>query len=302
MNDVSVEVALHIHPEHGEGPMWDEAMSRLWWVDIAGRCVHCFDPASSINQSWPVNFEPGGIVIDRTGTPIIASPAGLAYLDILTGSTKLFLPIEKDKVENRANDIKVDRRGRIWVGTMSYDKKPKHAGLYRVENDLVTCVVEELTISNGPAFNDVAGRLYLADTSEGIIDVFDFNLDSGVIRNRRRFLDFREKGWWPDGMTVDDEGMLWVALGRSGAVHRYSSDGKLQMVVAIPTSNPTSITFGGADRGDMYITTSWTDLEINQRSQQPLAGAVFRCRPGVSGPTSPRYKEKKDESYNSQTK
>ena len=90
-------------------------------------------------------------------------------------------------------------------------------------------------------------------------------------------------------MTVDDEGMLWVAVGRAGAVHRYRTDGTLDGVVELPTSNPTSVAFGGGDGGDLYITTSWVDSE--RRDDEPLAGAIFRCRPGVTGEPSPRYTE-----------
>jgi sugar lactone lactonase YvrE len=90
-------------------------------------------------------------------------------------------------------------------------------------------------------------------------------------------------------MTVDDEGMLWVALGQAGSVHRYRPDGTLDGVIEVPTTNPTSVAFGGIDGGDLYITTSWVDLEIDSRNAQPLAGMIFRCRPGVTGPPSPRY-------------
>ena len=90
-------------------------------------------------------------------------------------------------------------------------------------------------------------------------------------------------------MTVDDEGMLWVALGRAGAVHRYRIDGTLDGVIELPATNPTSVAFGGADRGDLYITTSWFDLDADSRAAQPHAGAIFRCRPGVTGAPAPRY-------------
>ena len=286
----SVAVALHVRAEHGEGPTWDEATARLWWVDIAGRRVHCFDPTAGADTSWGLAGEPGGVVIDTAGDPIVATPDGLARLHRTTGSVELCVPIERDKPENRANDVKVDSRGRVWLGSMAFDKRPENAALYRVDGDVVTRVVEGLTISNGPAFDDAAGRLYLADTALGIVDVFDFDVDSGRVSNRRRFLDFREAGFWPDGMTVDDEGMLWLALGRAGAVHRYGPDGVLRGVVEVPTSNPTSVAFGGGDLRDLYITTSWTDLQVDERAKQPLAGAIFRCRPGVAGRPSPRYR------------
>jgi sugar lactone lactonase YvrE len=289
MGDVSVEVVLHNRAQHPEGPIWDEATARLWWVDIAAKQVHCFDPASGGDQSWALAGEPGGVVIDSAGVPLVATPEGLAVLDRATGSVELYVPIERDKPENRANDAKVDSRGRVWIGTMPYDKRPRHAALYRVDGDDVTRIVDGLTISNGPAFDEAGGRLYLADTALGIVDVFDLDVDSGRVSGRRRFLDFRDAGWWPDGMTIDDEGMLWVALGRAGAVHRYSSDGVFCGGVSVPTSNPTSVAFGGVNGRDLYITTSWTDLDMEERLEQSLAGAIFRCRPGVIGRASPRY-------------
>jgi sugar lactone lactonase YvrE len=289
MSDLPVEVALDVGAQHGEGPLWDAESGRLWWVDITGQMVHSFDPTTGKDMSWGAPAQPGGVLLDSGGAVLVAAPEGLAELDQDTGALRLRVPIEQDKPENRANDVKVDARGRAWVGTMAYDKRPGNAALYRVEADEVTCVVTGLTISNGPAFDEAAGRLYLADTARCVVDVFDLDGLSGSATRRRRFLDVTDEQVWPDGMTVDDAGMFWVALGRAGAVHRYRPDGTLDGVVEVPTSNPTSVTFGDPDRGTLYITTSWFDVEPDKRASQPLAGAIFRCRPGVTGPPSPRY-------------
>ena len=289
MGDIPVEAALSIRAEHAEGPAWDAATARLWWVDITGQRVHCFDPASGNDSSWATCGQPGGVILGPAGEPVVASPQGLAVLDRETGAMDLRVPVEPDRTENRANDIKADGRGRAWVGTMAYDKRPGNAALYRVDGGQVTCVAGGLTICNGPALDEPGGRLYLADTAPFVVNVFDMDPATGTLASRRRFLDFCQAQVWPDGMTVNDEGMLWVALGRAGAVHRYRPDGTLDGVVEIPTSNPTSVAFGGTDRGDLYITTSWSDLEADTRAAQPLAGVIFRCRPGVTGPPSPRY-------------
>jgi sugar lactone lactonase YvrE len=289
MSDEPVEVALNVGAEHAEGPLWDTATARLWWVDITAERVHCFDPASGDDSSWSTSGQPGGVVLGTTGEPIVASPEGLAVLDRNTGEMDLRVPIERDRAENRANDAKVDERGRVWVGTMAFDKRPRNAALYRVDGDRATRVVDDLTISNGPAFDEARGRLYLADTAIGVIEVFAMDPETDALTGRQRFLDLSEAQVWPDGMTVDDEGMLWVALGRAGAVHRYRADGTLDGTVELPTTNPTSVAFGGSDGGDLYITTSWFDLEPEYRAAQPLAGAIFRCRPGVTGRPSPRY-------------
>jgi sugar lactone lactonase YvrE len=290
VSDVQVEVALDLRARHGEGPIWDAATARLWWVDIIGKRVHCFDPASSADCSWRTEGQPGGVVLDTTGDPVVATPEGLARLDRSTGESELAVPVEQDRPENRANDVKVDDRGRVWVGTMAFDKRRGNAALYRIDGENVTRVVDGLTISNGPAIDEASGRLYLADTALMVVDVFDLDVATGALAGRRRFLDLSRERVWPDGMTVDDEGMFWVALGRAGAVHRYAPDGGLDAVIELPTSNPTSVAFGGAARDELFVTTSWFDLEPVERAEQPLAGAVFRCRPGVSGQPSPRYR------------
>lgn len=287
MSDARVEVVVDPCPGHPEGPLWDTPTARFWWVDIAGQRVHCLDPEAGHVDSWETAGQPGGVIVGANGEPVVATPEGLAVLDRGTGQLDLRVPVERDRPENRANDVKVDDRGRAWVGTMAYDKRPRNAALYRVDRSGVAQVVDDLTISNGPAFDTARGRLYLADTALCVVDAFDFDVVTGELSGRRRFLDLAEEQVWPDGMTVDDEGGLWVALGRAGAVRRYSAGGTLDAAIALPTSNPTSVAFGGRDRGDLYITTSWVDCE--QRADQPLAGAIFRCRPGVSGPASPRF-------------
>ena len=216
MGDLDVEVALHLRAEHAEGPIWDAVTARLWWVDITGERVHCLEPVSGAASSWPTHGQAGGVVIDTAGNPVVAAPDGLAVLDTTTGSITPCVAIEADKPENRANDAKVDTHGRVWVGTMAFDKSPGNAALYRVDGDTVTCVVDGLTISNGPAFDEAGGRMYLADTGLGIVDVFDFDPMTGRLGTRKRFLDFSDAGMWPDGMTIDDAGLLWIALGRAG--------------------------------------------------------------------------------------
>jgi sugar lactone lactonase YvrE len=213
-------------------------------------------------------------------------PDGLAVLDrsTTTASTRTLVPIEAHLLGNRSNDMKTDSLGRIWVGTMAYDRTPDAGGLYRVDGGQVQPAVAPLTISNGPAIDEANARLYIADTIRMIVDVFDFDVASGALSARRAFLDFAEEQIWPDGMTIDDEGHFWVALGRSGAVHRYRPDGTLDGMVELPVSNPTSIAFGGDGGKELYITTSWYDLTRAQRETQPLAGAIFRCTPGVGGP------------------
>lgn len=289
MGDTAVEVALSIRAEHAEGPVWDAETGCLWWIDICGRRLHRFDPRSGQHSSWGIPEEPGGVIVSAKGEPVIATPDGLAVFDCSSGTAALVTPVEQDRPENRANDAKVDPRGRAWVGTMAYDKRPRNAALYLVAGATTTRAIDGLTISNGPAFDNSATRLYLADTALGVIDVYSMDPATGALSDRQRFVDLSETLAWPDGMTVDDEGMLWVALGRAAEVHRYRLDGTLDGVIEVPANNPTSVAFGGVDRGDLYITTSWIDCEPDRRAIEPVDGAILRCRPGVTGPPSPRW-------------
>lgn len=283
VGDCTPKVALHVRAQHAEGPLWDGETSRLWWVDITGERVHCFDPRASCDRSWEVHGQPGGVVLTASGEPLVASPGGLSLLDRDTGQLHLRVPIEADETENRANDVKIDDRGSVWVGTMAYDKRPRHGALYRVEADEVWCVVDGLTVPNGPAFDEPRNRLYLADTALGLIYLFHLDPETRGLSACRPFVDLSAAGVWPDGMAVDDEGFLWVAVGRAGAVHCYRPDGSLEGTIDLPTTNPTSVAFGGPDGGDLYITTSWSDLEADDRSTEELAGAIFCCRPGTAG-------------------
>ncbi|MCB0914695.1 MAG: SMP-30/gluconolactonase/LRE family protein [Actinobacteria bacterium] len=282
MADVDVSLALHVRAEHSESPVWDWDAGCLWWVDITGRRVHRFDPESGQDCSWGTSGQPGGVVLGVDGQVVVGLPDGLALLDD-SGATTLVVPIEADLPGNRSNDLKADRSGRVWVGTMAYDRTPGAGALYCVADGEPQVAVADLTISNGPAIDGRDGRLYFADTMAMVVDVCDFDADSGSLSARRRFLDFGDEKVWPDGMTVDAEGCLWLALGRSGSVRRYRPDGRLDGVVEVPVSNPTSVAFGGTGGSDLFIATSWFDLTPEQREEQPLAGAVFSCRPGVSG-------------------
>ena len=251
--------------------------------------MHSFDPASGQDRSWSTPAQPGGVLLDAAGEVLVAAPEGLAELDQDSGAQRLRVPIEQEKPENRANDVKVDAHGRAWVGTMAFDKRPGNAALYRVEGDDVTCVVDGLTISNGPAFDESAGRLYLADTARCTVDVFDLDAATGSATGRRRFLDFTDQQVWPDGMTVDDAGMFWVALGRAGAVHRYRPDGTLDGVVEVPTSNPTSLAFGGPT-GAPSTSPPPGSTSTRTTATPSLWPARSSSADQVStGPPSPRY-------------
>jgi sugar lactone lactonase YvrE len=192
-------------------------------------------------------------------------------------------PVEADVTQNRMNDGKCDPAGRFFAGTMSFDPTPGTGAFYRLDPDLsVTRVLDGVTLSNGLDWSPHQRTLYYIDSMTQGVDAFSFDVRTGRLSDRRRLITIPADVGLPDGMTVDAEGYLWVALHGSGTVRRFSPDGSLERVVRLPVSHVTCCAFGGADYSDLYITSMTYGLEQKIRDE-PLAGSLFRCRPGVRG-------------------
>jgi len=284
MIDSGSRVAVGVNADVGESPSWDARAAVLRFVDLTRGVVYRYDPADGSLSSCDVGQEIGAVVVREAGGLVAAVRDGIAILDEDTGALDLIVPIERDVPGNRMNDAKCDPAGRLWAGTMAFDFAAGAGALYRVLPDhSFTRVVDNVTISNGLGWSPDGDLMYYADTAAGIIDVFDFELATGEVANRRRLVDFAPGGGLPDGMAVDVEGHIWVALFGGGCVQRYSPDGLLVDRLELPVRQVTSVAFGGDDLDDLYITTAAYQLTAEQLAEQPLAGATFVCRPGVAG-------------------
>jgi sugar lactone lactonase YvrE len=174
---------------------------------------------------------------------------------------------------------------------MAFDKRPGAGALYRLDLDgRVHTMLRDITISNGLDWSDDGRLMYYIDTPTRSIDVLEFDVATGAIANRRSLVRVPRGEGWPDGLTLDADGYIWVALWSGGAVRRYAPDGRLDRVLPVPATHPTSCAFGGPDLGDLYVTTAATALTPEERLRQPLAGGLFRCRPGVQGRPAHRFK------------
>ena len=183
---------------------------------------------------------------------------------------------------NRMNDGKCDPAGRLWAGTMALDLTPGAGSLYRILPDhSVTSVVTGVTCSNGLGWSPGGDRMYYIDTFAGGIDVFDFEVETGEALNRRRLASVTPTEV-PDGLAVDSEGHIWVAVFGDACIRRYTPDGQLADRLELPGRQPTSVAFGGDDLGDLYITTATIRFGAEQHDH-PDAGATLVCRPGVTG-------------------
>ena len=285
-----VQVALDIRAELGEGPLWDDRRQRLLFVDIMRGHVHEFDPSTGADRivefPWPV----GAVALAENSDWILAAIDGFYRANPQSGAVQLLASVEADRPDNRMNDGYVDARGRFWAGTMGMHKIRNAGTLYRLDPDgTVSAMVSGVSTSNGIDWSLDNQTAYYVDTPTGRIDIFDFDSAKGVLSNRRPFVEIPSNEGHPDGMIVDAEGFVWVCLWKGAAVRRYSPDGRLDRVIPMPATQVTKCAFGGPNLDDLFITTAWVGLSESERAQQPLAGALFRIRPGIRGRVANRF-------------
>ncbi|MHB8958796.1 MAG: SMP-30/gluconolactonase/LRE family protein [Candidatus Limnocylindrales bacterium] len=282
------ELVLDARAIHGEGPAWDAASARLLWVDLLGARLHQTGPDGS---DATVQFDrPVCAVVPRAGGGLALALGDGFWLQGPDGDLRrvyAFAQPGPPLGPVRMNDGKCDPAGRFWAGSMAYDGRAGAGSLYRLDPDWrVAEILRDVTVSNGLAWRPDGTTMYYIDSALQRVDVFDADPATGDIRNRRPAVAVPAASGTPDGMTIDDDGCLWVALWGGSSVHRYTPDGRLDTIVEVPCANATSCAFGGNDLRDLYITTSPLGLSEADRAAQPLAGAVFRFRPGVSGPAA----------------
>ncbi len=276
---VIVDVVLAAEALLGEGPVWDARSSCLRWVDIFRGRVHRFDPASGVDTFFEVGEDVGTVAGRAAGGLVIATTSGVYTCLEDGGRRTLVHAVDTDPRGGRFNDGKADPWGRFWAGTMLEDPHGACA-LYRLDPDhSLHTMVTGVSCSNGLAWSPDGTTMYYIDTQTGGVDAFDHTPSTGELSRRRRIVDI-DQGW-PDGMTVDAEGCLWVALWDGWAVRRYSPDGRLLTTVEVPAQRVTSCAFGGPALSTLYITTA--RVGVKDFTDQPSAGALFAVDPGVAG-------------------
>ena len=279
-----VELALDARAELGEGPSWDPETGRLIWVDITAEVVHWFDPASGHDQRFEVGQPVGAAVPASDGRLALAVSDGFAFLDPPTGGIERIADVDVDLADTMMNDGKCDPAGRLWAGTKDAVGSRPLGSLYRLGADRrPERILTGLSVSNGLGWSPDRTTMYFIDSPTQRIDVFDFELESGEISNRRTLVEIPKAWGLPDGMTVDEDGLLWVAFWGGSAVRRFAPTGAVVSTVEFPVSQVTSCAFGGGDLSELYVTTARDSLSETQLAEQPLAGGLFRLRSGVRG-------------------
>jgi sugar lactone lactonase YvrE len=262
---------------HGEGPVWSERWGGLRWVDMLAGDVLSLDPDGDVGRRH-VGAIAAALRPRSRGGAVIGVERGFALEE--PDGTLTTLPELWTDTAVRMNEGGCDPDGHFYCGSMAYEKTPGAAALYRLDADGSTSVVlERVTISNGLEWSPDGSRAYYNDTATQHVDVFDYDREQGLT-NRRTFVEVPAEDGHPDGLTVDAEGGVWVALNHSGTVRRYTPEGAVDAVVKVPPRQVTACTFGGDRLDELYMTTSRENLPPGE---DPLAGALFRADVGVRG-------------------
>lgn len=219
----------------------------------------------------------GAIALIDDGRVVAALQTGFAIIDIANGAIQPIADPESELSNNRFNDGKCDTAGRFWAGTMSMDGSANQAALYTLGQDLsVSCKIPNVTIANGLAWRQDDKLFYFIDTATNRVAAYDYDVVTGDIKNKRIIIDRTQREGYADGMTIDTDGMLWIALWGGWKVERWNPQtGELISAVNLPVSKPTSCIFGGPDMQDLYITSARHGLTDEELQAQPLAGSLF---------------------------
>lgn len=281
------KVVWELAAELGEGPVWVERDSALWFVDIKKQQVHRFDPASGEKSSWTAPEQVGFLFPAQRGGFVAGLTSGLYHFDERNRAFDLIATVEEDKPDNRLNDAVVDPSGRLWFGTMDNHEKAKTGAFYCFSNGEIRHTgVDGIAITNGPAVSPDGSILYFVDTLKGTIEASDIRGD-GSLGERRPFARIDPKDGHPDGPTIDSEGCLWISLYGGWEAWRYSPSGELLDKVRFPVSNITKLAFGGNDLRTAFATTARQLLKPDEIAHQPAIGDLFEFQSPVAGVPCP---------------
>lgn len=273
----------------GEGPSWWPSRSVLSRVDITGGLVILLDPATGDSQSIAFEGEVSAAIPRVGGGMVVAIGHELISLDG-DGNRDGSWSVETGIDDNRFNDCRVDPAGRLWAGTMSKSRTPDRAALYCLEPgaSALRTMISPTTLSNGMGWSPGGERFYFVDSTTQRIDQMSFDPATGSIGDRTTFAVIDPADGLPDGLAVDADGGVWLALFGGGAIRRYSPDGALDLHIPLPVTNPTCPAFGGSDLELLYVTSARIRLTERQLAAEP-AGALMALKTGRRGQAPPAF-------------
>ena len=277
------EMIVDYECEVGEGPLWHPTEKRLYWADIPRGRLFRYDPATGEHEQFYDGDVVGGFTIQEDGGLLLFMEKG-AVAVLRDGEPSYIIDELLGEGENRFNDVFADPAGRVFCGTMPSDDKrgsERLGTLYRLDTDgTITPLLRNLGISNGMGLTPDRRRMYFTDSIDRKIYLFDYDVDSGGISNRRVFVDTAAEEGIPDGMTVDSQGFVWSARWDGSALIRYTPTGHEERRIHFPAKKVSSAIFGGEDYRDIYVTTAGGN---NRGEEGESAGALFRIKSGIEG-------------------
>lgn len=268
--------------ELGEGPVWHD--SALWWVDIHSGMLHCLNPSTGETKSRQTNDSLGAACPCADGRWLLAQRSGFSLLNWESGQIDPFASIDLP-ADQRLNDGKCDPAGRFWVGSMSEPPQRKNAHLFALNPDgRVTEVLDGISLSNGLAWSSNGGTMFHADSLEQTVTAYDFVCTEGTLGKGRALVRFPESMGCPDGLTIDKENHLWIAMwGGSSVVRIHGETGEILEKIELPVSQPSSCCFGAPLLDQLFVTSAWSGMSDLQRQRDSLAGSIFRISTSTSG-------------------
>lgn len=294
MQDSALIDVIAVANTLGEGIVWNALDGCAWWTDIERRRIHRWQPANAIVDSFAVPERAGCFAfVEGSDELIVAFESGIALHGLANGNTRWLTRPETGQSGRRFNDGRCDRQGRFWAGTMVEDKGSASAGsaaLYCVDcRGTVHRRLDGLQISNGLCFSPDSRYCYVADSAHHVIFRFEVDPESGQLRKRHVFAETPGHSF-PDGATVDSDGCVWSAHWGDSQVIRYTPDGRIDRILAVPTQQPSCVAFGGSNLDLLLVTSARTGLPAATLAEQPMAGHVFIFRTGHTGLAEPRYR------------
>lgn len=286
------EILYKTNLQLGESPHWHTGWKKYLYVDIEGKKIGCIDPVTRIIEERNAGKKISSVVPAANGNLIAALKGSLAEINFLTGTVNELVQVEVQKPYNRCNDGKCDVKGRFWIGTMHEDAKGTEGALYYFDGKLHK-KLEGRKVSNGICWSLDNKTMYYIDSFIYSLNAFDFDSSSGNISNERIITEMNEPGCIMDGMTIDSEGMLWVAIWGGGCVNRYNPfTGELTGKIWVDAPLVTSCCFGGENLQQLFITTARAGLTDELLKLYPNSGSLFIADTGIKGCEMNHYTEK----------
>lgn len=269
----------------GEGPIWHTERKCCFWVDIERGILYEYNWVSKVTKTWRFDYKVTMVTQGTNNNLILGLNGGIARFDLKSERLEWLLDIETELKENRCNDGACDSQGRLWIGTMHMDFKQGAGSLYCIDKNLnILKKLDKVTISNGIVWSLDNKRLYYIDSPTQVVQSFIFKEETGEIFFEKNAIQIPVEMGTPDGMTIDQEGMLWIAHWGGFGIYRWNPlDGKFMDKIEIPVPNVTSCAFAGESLDHLIITTARGNLNEEELKKYPESGNIFWAKADVKG-------------------